>query len=189
MMRATVVAGQVLVANLAATTTGDDALESAVREHSRLIYRVAYAVLRNHHDAEDATQETFIKVLKYRRKLSGVEDQRTWLARIAWRVAVEKRKRRRDLPLDEVESTLSCTATAQEVAAQKEMATLLGRLIDGLPSQLQDAIRLSTVQEMSSSDIAAVLEITEAAVRSQLFRARQLLKEKLAGILEKKHGS
>ncbi len=49
----------------------DDQLELAVREHARLVYRVAYSVLRDHHDAEDATQETFLRVLRYRRKLAG----------------------------------------------------------------------------------------------------------------------
>src|SRR5215468_2316955 len=51
------------------TATNEDALEAAVREHTRLVYRIAYSVSRNHHDAEDATQETFMRVLRYRRKL------------------------------------------------------------------------------------------------------------------------
>src|SRR5690349_814111 len=53
------VAESVIATDVPITTSSDDALESAVREHSRLVYRVAYSVLRNHHDAEDATQETF----------------------------------------------------------------------------------------------------------------------------------
>ena len=52
--------------------TGEDALEAAVREHARMVYRIAYSVLRNHHDAEDYTQETFVRVLKYRRNLENV---------------------------------------------------------------------------------------------------------------------
>jgi DNA-directed RNA polymerase specialized sigma24 family protein len=47
----------------------DALLETLVREHSRLVYRIAYAVLRRHHDAEDATQETFMRVLRYSSKL------------------------------------------------------------------------------------------------------------------------
>ena len=74
--------------------TQDEALEELVREHSRLVYRIAYAVLRSHHDAEDATQETFLRVLRYSSKLAAVEDPKTWLARIAWRVAVDRSKRR-----------------------------------------------------------------------------------------------
>jgi DNA-directed RNA polymerase specialized sigma24 family protein len=59
--------------------TQADQLELAVRRHARLVYRVAYSVLRNHHDAEDATQETFMRVLRYERKMTGIRDPRTWL--------------------------------------------------------------------------------------------------------------
>ena len=69
-------------------------LEALVREHSRLVYRIAYAVLRSHPDAEDATQETFVRVLRYSSKLPEVEDPKTWLARIAWRVAVDHSQKR-----------------------------------------------------------------------------------------------
>src|SRR5438045_542891 len=92
---------------MARTDTVDDKLELAVREHARLVFRIAYSVLRNHHDAEDATQETFMRVLRYRRKLGGVHDPRTWLARIAWRVAIERRGRHAEISLSESE-----TATA-----------------------------------------------------------------------------
>lgn len=183
-------AGQVLVADLAARKTEDDVLEAAVREHTRLVYRVAYSVLRNHHDAEDATQETFVKVLKYRRKLSGVKDQRTWLARIAWRVAIDRKKKSPDLPLDGMDQTVlaSSLTIADESVLTSEMSALLERLIAGLPSQLQHALRLSTVEEMSNADIAEILDTSEASIRSRLFRARQLLKEKLSLVLGKNHG-
>jgi len=74
-----------------AARTGESDLELAVRQHARLVYRIAYSVLRNHQDAEDATQETFIRVLRARRKLGTIDDPRRWLARIAWRVAVERK--------------------------------------------------------------------------------------------------
>lgn len=76
------------------TATNEDALEAAVREHARLVYRIAYSVSRNHHDAEDATQETFLRILRYRRKLQGIDDPKMWIARIAWRVAVGQEKKR-----------------------------------------------------------------------------------------------
>src|ERR1700726_1753470 len=79
------------------------ALEDLVRQHSRLVYRIAYAALGSHHDAEDATQETFLRVLRYRSKLATVENYKTWLARIAWRVAVDRsrqRGRKREIPLE-----------------------------------------------------------------------------------------
>ena len=67
--------------------TQEDDLERLVREHARLVYRVAFSVLRHHHDAEDAVQETFMRVLRYRAKLKEVREPKTGLARIAWRVA------------------------------------------------------------------------------------------------------
>ena len=72
----------------------DEVLEDLVRQHSRLVYRIAYAALRSHHDAEDATQETFLRVLRYSYKLASVENPKTWLARIAWRVAVDRSQQR-----------------------------------------------------------------------------------------------
>src|SRR5580658_8072332 len=95
--------------------TNNAVLEALIREHSRLVYRIAYAVLRRHHDAEDATQETFLRVLRYSRKLAGVADHKTWLARIAWRVAVERNKqrgRKREMPLDDPEQPLPEVASS-----------------------------------------------------------------------------
>ena len=95
-------AGVIADEAIAMARTGEDELECVVREHARMVYRIAHSVLRNHHDAEDATQETFVRVLRYRRKLAGVKDPRAWLARIAWRVSVEKRRNLPEVALDEV---------------------------------------------------------------------------------------
>src|SRR5580698_8152335 len=87
-----------------------EALENLVQQHARLVYRIAYAALRSHHDAEDATQETFLRVLRYSRKLAGVENPKTWLARIAWRVAVDRsrqRSGRQETPIENPEKPLA----------------------------------------------------------------------------------
>jgi RNA polymerase sigma-70 factor (ECF subfamily) len=165
-----------------------DQLDLAVREHARLVYRVAYAVLRNHHDAEDATQETFMRVLRYERKMSGIRDQRAWLARIAWRVAVERQKKMPEARLEDVGETVgrlrSQTRGADEAMLDFEKVSFLQRLIAALPAKLRDPLTLSTVEEMSPKDIAQILGASEAAVRSRIFRARQVLREKLATMQE-----
>ena len=97
----------------------EDTLEAAVREHARLVYRIAYSVLRNHHDAEDTTQETFVRVLQYRRKLEGVQDPKTWLARIAWRVAIERSKRRPEISLGESEIGKAVESSARNLPPPK----------------------------------------------------------------------
>lgn len=172
----------------------EDALEVAVREHARLVFRIAYSVLRNHHDAEDATQETFVRALRYRRKLEGIRDPKTWLARIAWRVAVQRGRRRKESSLDEhaigaaVLQMRSQLTSAEEFTLGQEMSGLLESLIAALPDNLRDALRLSTVEELGPREVAEILEVSEASVRSRVFRARQILKDKLAA-LDGKHGT
>jgi RNA polymerase sigma-70 factor (ECF subfamily) len=166
----------------------EDLLENLVRQHSRLVYRIAYAVLRRHHDAEDATQETFVRVLRYGHELAGVEDHKTWLARIAWRVAVDRSKqqgRKREIPLDDPERPLpevpSSDAAADDALHGAQVGAALERMIAALPEKLRQPLILSTIEEMSPREVAATLGINEAAVRSRVFRARQILREKLAG--------
>lgn len=168
-------------------STNEDALETAVREHARLVYRIAYSVLRNRQDAEDATQETFLRVMRYRRTLQGVDDARTYLARIAWRVAVERSKAKPEISLsDAAISEARCElrsqlASGEQATLGNELAALVESLISALPKTLRDPLRLSTIEGFDPSSIAEVLGTSEAAVRSRLFRARQILKEKLKG--------
>jgi len=165
----------------------EETLETLVREHSRLVYRVAYAVLRRHHDAEDATQETFMRVMRYKSKLGNVENPKTWLARIAWRVAVDRTRRRgrdREVPLDDPEKPLaeiaSSATAADETVRGAQVGAVLEKLIATLPEKLRAPLVLCALEEISPREVAATLEINEAAVRSRIFRARQILKEKLA---------
>jgi len=165
-----------------------EALENLVQQHARLVYRIAYAVLRHHLDAEDATQETFLRVLRYSRKLAGVEDHKTWLARIAWRVAIDRNRqlgRKREMPLYDPEQPLpevaSSDAAADEALQGAQVSDVLELMIASLPEKLRQPLILSTIEEMSPREVAATLGINEAAVRSRVFRARQILREKLAG--------
>ena len=184
-------AGLVLVEETTAVAyTDEDMLELLVREHARLVYRIAYSVLRHHQDAEDATQETFVRVLRYGKQLAGIDNPRAWLARIAWRVAIERRKKSPEIPLEDLSEVVAdlCSklTAADESMLGHEMSELLGGLIQRLPPKLRGPITLATIEEVSTADIAQVLGINEAAVRSRLFRARAVLKEKLLAILEGK---
>jgi RNA polymerase sigma-70 factor, ECF subfamily len=198
-----VVAGEAILSSVATaersesersrTEHRDAALEGLVREHSRLVYRIAYAVLRRHHDAEDATQETFLRILRYSSKLDAVEDARTWLARIAWRVAVDRSKqhgRRHEVALEDPEKSFAEVASsetpADETVHSDQVGAALEKLIATLPTKLREPLILSTIEEMSPREVGATLGINESAVRSRVFRARQILKEKLAQRVSKK---
>lgn len=162
-------------------------LESVVRRHARFVYQIAYLLLRNHHDAEDATQETFVRVWRNRNRLPEILDQKAWLARIAWRVALDRRKNAAEIPLGEAaEAVLALYAageSAEKIASDKQMALLLDQLIATLPGKLREPMWLTLNQELSHAEISKVLSIPESSVRTRLFRARQILRQKLSALL------
>lgn len=162
-------------------------IEALVREHSRLVYRIAFAVLRSHHDAEDAAQETFLRLVRYQARLAEVDDPKPWLARIAWRVAVDRSKKRgrpHEVPLEDSERPADEVASrdipADATVQGSQLSAALEKLIALLPEKLRQPLILSTIEEMSPREIGATLGINEAAVRSRVFRARQILKARLA---------
>jgi RNA polymerase sigma-70 factor, ECF subfamily len=172
-------------------------VETLVADHSRMVFRIAYSILRNHHDAEDAAQECFLRVWKHKDRLHEVSNAKTWLARIAWTTALDKRRcGRKMLSLNDAEAGTELmellsdsTPAADEQFEDRQKQQLLQRLIAGLPEELGQTLELSTVQELNSAEIAEVMKIPEGSVRTRLFRARKQLKEKLAVMLErKKHG-
>ncbi len=163
----------------------EDVLETAVREHARLVYRIAYSVLRNPADAEDATQETFLRVLRYGKKMAGIDDQKAWLARIAWRVAIDRRKSmaKASAGTEEAGDTLVAPGHgADRVLLEQERSAMLERLISALPAPLRDALVLSTLEEIAPREVAVMLGISEAAVRSRSFRAREILRDRLLAL-------
>ena len=195
-----VVAGEAILSGVATigcsrVEINHDILERIVREHSRLVYRIAYAVLRSHPDAEDSTQETFMRVLRYNSKLAAIEDPKTWLARIAWRVAVDRSRQRgriREIPLENTEQPLaevaSSDAPADQTVQGTQVSAALEKMIAALPEKLRAPLILSTIEETSPREVAATLGINQAAVRSRVFRARQILREKLAATSARSRG-
>ena len=166
-------------------------IESVVRDHARFVFKVAYSVLRNTEDAEDAAQETFLRVHRSG-DLQNVREIKAWLARIAWRVALDRIRRHPEQSLEPLTETgfevRARDTGAEQAMLQQERVELLRRLMATLPDDLRHPLALSTVQEMTSAEIAEILGIPETSVRTRLFRARQLLKEKIAAIMESKHG-
>lgn len=166
-------------------------LDALVAEHKQMVYRIAYSVLRNHHDAEDAAQDAFLNVIRAAVKLAGVTDRKAWIARIAWNAALDRRSRRAGRPAEQSVETLArgvnelrqAGRSPEQIAAASEMQRLLGQLIQALPGKLREAVILSTVEELSHTELAAALQTSEAAVRARLHQARRLLKEKLDRVL------
>jgi RNA polymerase sigma-70 factor (ECF subfamily) len=192
-MRAAMIdAGQVLLSESVSTAeAGNEEFEATVREQARLVYKVAYSVLRNHHDAEDVAQETFLRFLRQRKRWAEIRDRRAWLATVAWRVALDRKRMPAEVTLEDAAEVVSrlraAGAPVDEIASSREMMSLLERLVASLPRDLREAMILSTTEELSSAEISQVLGIPEGSVRSRLLRGRDILRQKLAALLEPKH--
>jgi RNA polymerase sigma-70 factor, ECF subfamily len=186
--------GEMVFKSAMAMEAATPTVETLVADHSRMVFRIAYSILRNHHDAEDAAQECFLRVWKQKDRLSEVGNPKTWLARIAWTTALDKRRAGHkmlslndgELGQELMESLSDSAPIADEQLAERQRQQLLQRLIAGLPEDLGQTLELSTVQELNSAEIAEVMKIPEGSVRTRLFRARKQLKEKLAVLLEGK---
>ena len=158
--------------------------EALVRRQSRFVFRVAYAILRNSHDAEDAVQETFLKL--YRSGAwKNIEDERAFLARAAWRMAID-RLPRTQTEQAEFEQISNAPSPEQEAIAADWHATV-HRFVDALPEELRQPLALSTVDELNSREISMILGVPEGTVRTRLMRARQMLRQKLTALTENRY--
>jgi len=162
----------------------DDVLAGMVDRYASALYRVAYSVLRNPADAEDAVQEAFLRVLRHRESLAEVRDRRVWLIRIVWNIVLDRKRRAKTRPetddVAELTRVLPSTGlSAEEVAAAAQHHAHVLACVDQLPSKERQVLMLSAFEELTSVEIAGVLGITESSVRSRLFRARNLMAELL----------
>lgn len=153
-----------------------------VERQARFMFRVAYGLLRNVQDAEDAVQETFLKL--YRGEAwRQMEDEKAFLARTVWRVALDRLPKAADRMDDVAEMELAARgASPESYTAEDDERILLRRLIDGLPEELRQPLVLSAMEEMTSREVAVVMGIPEGTVRTRVMRAREQLKKKFAAM-------
>src|ERR1700676_3347612 len=116
----------------------DLALAALVDQYATTLYRVAFSVLRNPSDAEDAVQEAFLRVLRHRDSLGEVRDHRVWLIRIVWNIVLDRKRRAKTRPetddVSELERVLPATGLSAEAcaAAAQHNARVL-ELVERLP--------------------------------------------------------
>jgi RNA polymerase sigma-70 factor (ECF subfamily) len=163
----------------------EEALAALVSQYSGTLYRVAYSVLRNSADAEDAVQEAFLRVLRHRETLDEVRDQRVWLIRIVWNIVLDRKRRAKTRPETDDVAELARVLPAKGLSAEERAAAAehyagVLRCVEQLPAKERQVLMLSAFEELTSVEIAAVVGITESSVRSRLFRARNLM----AGLLD-----
>jgi RNA polymerase sigma-70 factor (ECF subfamily) len=164
----------------ARTRAEEATLAALVSQYTGTLYRVAFSVLHNSADAEDAVQEAFLRVLRHRDTLDEVRDQRVWLIRIVWNIVLDRKRRAKTRPeTDDVAELArvlpSDGLTAEQIASAAQHHAHVLACVDLLPAKERQVLMLSAFEELTSVEIASVLGITESSVRSRLFRARNLM--------------
>jgi RNA polymerase sigma-70 factor (ECF subfamily) len=152
-----------------------------VEAYSAVMFRVAHSVLRSRAEAEDVVQDAFVRVLEHSNQLSEVREMRVWLVRIAWNLALDRRRRVRPEQMDaEFAEALAarCVPADEAIDEAQRMRTVL-REMDRLPKKEREVLLLSAVDELGTAELAAVVGRSESAVRALLFRARARLRDRL----------
>jgi RNA polymerase sigma-70 factor (ECF subfamily) len=152
-----------------------------VETYSTTLFRVAHSVLRSQAEAEDVVQDVFVRILEHRRSLSAVRDMRVWLIRIAWNLALDRRRRINPDQMDEsfARGLVAKSVPADEAIDEARRMRLVLRELERLPKGERHVMLLSVVEELGTAELAEVLGRSESAVRALLFRARTRLRERL----------
>lgn len=155
-----------------------DAYEVLVRRHRGRIYRIALRMLGNTHDAEDVAQDVVIQVWTALAGFTGSSSFTTWLYRIVVNRCLNKtRGRRWTRPVLDDDPVPTAGAEDTVIAAQRARATM--EAIAGLPDDQRAVLVLHQLEGLSYREVAAVVDISEDAVRGRLHRARVSLLESL----------
>jgi RNA polymerase sigma-70 factor (ECF subfamily) len=161
-----------------ASALAADSFAAFVERNAQFVYRIAFSVARDPHDAEDAAQETFLQVFRGQR-WAQIEDERGYLARVAWRMGVRRRKPRQleqELPLE----ICSPDAGPEQSAMDSQLEARMHAAIDRLPEKLRQPLALAALGELRLVEVAKILGLPEGTVRRRIHTARQKLKQELA---------
>lgn len=165
-----------------------------VMRQSRFVFRVARSVLLNAHDAEDAVQETFLELYRHG-GWQHATNERAYLARVAWRTALDRRRAHSSQPSNagiagpDAEAPFdppSPRPDPEEAVMNASEQATVHAMIDALPEELRVPLVLSAFEELNSREIGRILGIPEGTVRTRLQRAREVLRRKLAALQGKR---
>ena len=169
----------------------DTALNDLMARHATPVFHFLCRMTGNEEDANDLAQETFVRVFKSSKSFRSGEKFTTWLFTIAANLARNHfrwRSRHPNVSMDaensETNQTLGSTLPANspvpnDAALAGERAAAVRQAVQGLPEDLREAIVLCEWEERSVAEAATILEATPKAVESRLYRARQVLRERL----------
>lgn len=157
---------------------GDEkAFEKLVIDNQNRVYSVCMGMLKNPHDAQDASQETFLKAYRHIRNFRGQSSVETWLTKIAMNVCLDEIRSRRDtVPLNEG-FDVPDTETAESRVLARESQQAVRRALEQLPSDQRAVVVLRDIKGFSYEEVCDILNLNIGTVRSRLHRARERLKK------------
>ncbi len=176
---------------VASAKAGDtSAFEELVSRYERKIFRLAQNITGNREDAEDTTQEAFLKSYAHLQEFQGDSRFYTWLVRITVNEALMRLRKRRpnqvslDEPVESEEDFMpreleDWGPSPEQRYAQTELQGILSEVIEKLDPAFRVVFILRDVEELSSEETAALLGLSVPAVKSRLLRARLKLRQKL----------
>ncbi len=157
------------------------AFDELVRRHHGPLYCYLYRTCRNGADAEEMTQESFVKAWEGLRGFRGAASFRTWLFRIATNLCINRLSRRK--PVDPLSDDVPAARRDEpaETYRQRQLKECVGAALESLPADQRSALVLSIYEELSDEEIAEAMGRSLASVNSLLYRARMSVRQALAG--------
>lgn len=153
-----------------------DAFAGFMRHFERRVRTVLYRILDDARDVEEATQDTFVQAWRNLDRFRGDAAPFTWLYRIATNEALQRRRRVR---VETVEFSEEHAPEHDMALETGELRSLLAEEIRALPFEYRTALVLRDVEGLSNEEVADALDITLAAAKSRIHRARMTLREQL----------
>lgn len=170
-----------------AVLAGDrEAYALLVQRYQRPIYNFAYRMLGNREEAEDATQDAFVRAFAHLGRFKASEPFRPWLYRIAANACTD-RLRRRGRVVDggeddhRLEQAADPDPGPEEALVRKDQVAQLREAIASLPEAYRQLVILAHLQHLSYNELVQVTGLPMTIVKNRLYRARLMLKEKLLG--------
>ena len=153
-----------------------------VEAHQGRVFQIAYAILQNREDAEECAQETFLRAFRRLGSLRDPRRFRSWLGRIASRLALNRRRSRARRLVRETgwhAEGFGPDSPIPPEAGDRMAMRELRRSVDRLPEKYRAVLLLSAMEGMPSREVAGLLGIRPGTVRSRLHQARKRLLEEL----------
>ncbi len=168
-----------------------DAWSAIVKQHWRKVFNVAYKFVGRHEEAEDLTQDIFLKIFRSLGTFDRRANFQTWLISVSRNLCIDYyrsvRKERETIDRQvTAEETSPASHDAGPLAAleQRDLAALLRRALNSLPASLRLAVMMRDIQELSYQEIAERLQLPEGTVKSRINRGRKELARQILRMRE-----